>query len=90
MTVTTHFASDGWSIEAQQGPISSSAEISEVQNALGFHMPDMLYGRNLLTVSNGTCSIKFSARGALAAVAIADSNDALPQVDYADEWKSTR
>ncbi|RXW25420.1 hypothetical protein EST38_g438 [Candolleomyces aberdarensis] len=59
-----------WSITASTNPISNASECDSLQATLGFPLPEMTFGNNLLTLEHKSSSWKYSftTEGALKAV----------------------
>jgi len=83
-----------WLITASTYPISSAPDCDALQASLGFPLPEMTFGGNLLTLEHRPSRWKYSftARAALKAVKKGElqEGDGVVKVGYADKWMESR
>lgn len=83
-----------WFITASTNPISNASECHVLQTSLGFPLPEMTFGRNLLTLEHRRSGWKYSftTDGALRNVRNGEmqEGDGGVKVGYADKWLQSR
>lgn len=84
----------GWSITASTYPISSASDCAALQGSLGFPLPEMTFGSNILTLEHRPSGWKYSftTEAALKAVKNGElqEGDGGVKVEYADKWMESR
>lgn len=83
-----------WFITASTNPISSASECDVLQASVGFPLPEMTFGRNLLTLEHRPSGWKytFTTEAALKGVKNGEleEGDGGVKVGYADKWLESR
>ncbi|KNZ76035.1 TIP41-like protein [Termitomyces sp. J132] len=83
-----------WFITASTNPISNASECDALQASLGLPLPEMTFGRNLLTLEHRPSGWKYSftTDGALRNVRNGElrEGDGGVKVGYADKWLQSR
>ncbi|GLB34132.1 putative type 2A phosphatase activator TIP41 [Lyophyllum shimeji] len=83
-----------WFITASTNPISNAADCDALQASLGFPLPEMTFGSNVLTLEHRASGWKytFSTDAALRAVKNGEleEGDGGVKVGYADKWLESR
>ncbi|KAG6891687.1 hypothetical protein C0992_010090 [Termitomyces sp. T32_za158] len=83
-----------WFITASTNPISNASECHELQTSLGLPLPEMTFGRNILTLEHRRSGWKYSftTEGALRKVRNGElqEGDGGVKVGYADKWLKSR
>ncbi|KAG6910764.1 hypothetical protein DXG01_007651 [Tephrocybe rancida] len=83
-----------WFITASTNPISNAPECDALQATLGFPLPEMTFGRNVLTLEHRASGWKytFTTDAALKAVKNGElvEGDGGVKVGYADQWLQSR
>lgn len=84
----------GWYITASTHPISCASDCDALQASLGFPLPEMTFGSNLLTLEHRPSGRKFSFTTAAALKAVRNGElrdgDGGVKVGYADKWMESR
>ncbi|KAF5387748.1 hypothetical protein D9615_000686 [Tricholomella constricta] len=83
-----------WSITASTNPISNAADCDALQAALGFPLPEMTFGSNLLTLEHRPSGWKYAFTTDVALKAVKNGElqegDGGVKVGYADKWLESR
>jgi type 2A phosphatase activator TIP41 len=83
-----------WTVTAKTGPISSARHCDTLHAALGFPLPEMTFGYNLLRITHRPSgwTYAFRAEDALKGVKNGplDEGDGGVKVGYADVWLKSR
>lgn len=83
-----------WFITASTNPISNASECGVLQASLGFPLPEMTFGKNLLTLEHRLSGWKytFTTGAALKTVKNGEleEGDGGVKVGYADKWLESR
>ncbi len=91
--VTPSIKVGGWQIFTNRQPILSSDEIDQLTDELGFPLPEMIFGHNMLKIeheASGWC-ISFDTVNALKQVDhTGDRDGGIVQVSYAQKWMKSR
>ena len=86
MAAKESFETEGWRISAVKKPILTSSEVDDFESALGFHLPEMVFGNSFVSfqhISTGA-EIRFDCKDALFGCKHAST----VQVASAKEWSA--
>jgi len=88
------YDANGWTISAYKYPISNATQLEELQNALGFPLPEMTFGNNSLVLKHNPSGWEYSfdTKSALETVKSGElgPGDGAVKVGYADAWLKSR
>lgn len=78
---------NGWTITSRKDTILNSAEIDRLSNELGFPLPEMIFGKNNVTLENAHgFRLTFDTADALRLVDSTNRSGEAIKVSYSEEW----
>lgn len=88
------FDTNHWNISAYKYPISNATQLENLQNKLGFPLPEMTFGNNKLVLKHipSGWEYTFDTQTALKTIKAGElaPGDGAVKVGYADAWLKSR